>query len=921
MSNENIVYELLQNASTAEKVLDSIKVNNFWIKEYMTDNAVINGDNAEYYSSNPAAGVKYKTKITKDMLRIATGDPSKAEMIAALQANNLKKKLDMEIMDECVKVVCKKENFADDAYLEMEEEDFKDPGKFLKQIFIFGEAMKHPTDKYNKGFKKKGSSDYERTIYASGSLKNQVIILNTEKKTDLRIEGSKTYNYSLVDLEGEFKEVYDAILPDAHENDPLTSKVSLPGFVVGGPVSFANMAAIVCKKGKTSSKKNLLIDFVSISDKKKTMTKSQAEDFAQVKDWISVGLECGDAKFANWMVKVKSKSETKFKEYLDPTWCLNNLGKSNHKNLEELKTEAGKKELITHGKVAAVYYGTKFLIANINNVESNFEGEITKLELTFLGDDKIRDFSNKQERVVIFRNNVLQKGDFANLVNETKKMDMYLELIRHSLEMTKDTLTVKTKGKLSTKAEQSIVAGLAKGKVVNIYYEDKRTKQPIRHIDSADKFSRTNNPEVYSNLASYWAWEKERGKERVVGIREFMEKFPEEAELEKFKKTQNAEQKSANQAYFKQLIKAELAKLLKNQPQGVDKAQIIPLLEENLKNTANLNKLFDPLKKEVENKLAEASNQIKTKLQTVDTKLAEVDTNIEQKLGGPEKFRDGVYKSEEEIIAVSLKALENKGPLLRKLRNIIGEKEFNPEEPGEGVPPGREGMRVDPEAIALQQAEQKARIDAIESPNGLIGDDKKIETYTTETVVKGQSYKKSIQKIDPLKHLAPEVKKAHDFIVKRIDLETVLDNFPKDEEIGKEIYDEKTVPDTINYEELRGLRDKKIKELFKQYFQGQNPTKLDDKAIEFPAEIKEAKTTYQGIADIEVLKVKKQDIDNEIVKVNNLVKQINSYQFLRDLDKEQVNIDKQFEELQRNLLPPKKDEEIKTAVEKQRQNL
>jgi len=132
-----------------------------------------------------------------------------------------------------------------------------------------------------------------------------------------------------------------------------------------------------------------------------------------------------------------------------------------------------------HGKVAVVYYGKKFLIANINNIESNFEGVITKLKITFLGDDTVRDFTSKQDRLVIFRNNVFAKGDFANLVNETKKLDMYLELIRHSLEMTKDTLIIKTKGKISAKAEQNIIEGLAKGKLVNIYYEDKRTKQPV----------------------------------------------------------------------------------------------------------------------------------------------------------------------------------------------------------------------------------------------------------------------------------------------------------------------------------------------------------------------------------------------------------------------------------------------------------
>jgi len=88
-----------------------------------------------------------------------------------------------------------------------------------------------------------------------------------------------------------------------------------------------------------------------------------------------------------------------------------------------------------------------------------------------------------------------------------------------------------------------------------------------------------------------------------------------------------------------------------------------------------------------------------------------------------------------------------------------------------------------------------------------------------------------------------------------------------------------------------------------------------------PSEIKEGKISYQNIENIEVLKVKKADIDQEITKVNNLVKQINSYQFLRDLDANQKDIDKQFAELKRDLLPPNKDQEIKVAVEKARNNL
>jgi hypothetical protein len=205
-----------------------------------------------------------------------------------------------------------------------------------------------------------------------------------------------------------------------------------------------------------------------------------------------------------------------------------------------------------------VYYGNQFLIADIIKLERNFENKIINFQVRFLGDSKIRQVISQKEAIedkkskksgdidlektVIFRNNPFERADFVGLFNETQKMDIYLELIRHDLEMTKQTLTIKTKGKLSDSAESHIVKGLATGKLVNIYYEDRRTKQPvdpnsysyelkqgdvrqrqfyweeyykvlegikekykIRHIDAADKFSRTNNPEVYSNLAIYWA--------------------------------------------------------------------------------------------------------------------------------------------------------------------------------------------------------------------------------------------------------------------------------------------------------------------------------------------------------------------------------------------------------------------------------
>ncbi|MCE8163391.1 MAG: hypothetical protein I3274_04195 [Candidatus Moeniiplasma glomeromycotorum] len=231
------------------------------------------------------------------------------------------------------------------------------------------------------------------------------------------------------------------------------------------------------------------------------------------------------------------------------------------------------------------------------------------------------------------------------------------------------------------------------------------------------------------------------------------------------------------------------------------------------------------------------------------------------------------------------------------------------------------------------------------SPNGLINQEKIIENYTTEILVKGQKYEKSTKNINPLKHLAEEVDSAHEFIVKEIDLQTDLNKFPTNE-IIEGVYNEKKVPDTINHEELQNLRDNRIKTLFKEYFQGQNPTKLSDQEIELwritetglpntgkdqriayengwenPSEIQNSQTSYQNISQIEVLTTKKAEIDQEISKVNNLVQQINSYKFLRDLDANQTQIDKTFSELKTNLLPPNKSDEITQAVEKQRQNL
>ena len=231
------------------------------------------------------------------------------------------------------------------------------------------------------------------------------------------------------------------------------------------------------------------------------------------------------------------------------------------------------------------------------------------------------------------------------------------------------------------------------------------------------------------------------------------------------------------------------------------------------------------------------------------------------------------------------------------------------------------------------------------SPNGLINQDKVIENYTTKVLVMGKEHEQSTTHIETLKHLAEEVDKTHEFIVKRVETETNLDKFPSDSEI-RDAYNEKKVPDTRSWTEVGKIRDNRIKSLFKQYFQGQNPTSLSDSEIEkwrvdhtglpntgsdqriayengwtTPAEIKDGKTSYQKIADIEVLTTKKADIDQEIQKVDNWVQKISSFKHLRELDAVQNQIDKDFVQLKLNLLPPNKVQQITDIVSKQRENL
>ncbi|CAI2193817.1 8677_t:CDS:2 [Funneliformis geosporum] len=98
---------------------------------------------------------------------------------------------------------------------------------------------------------------------------------------------------------------------------------------------------------------------------------------------------------------------------------------------------------------------------------------------------------------------------------------------------------------------------------------------------------------------------------------------------------------------------------------------------------------------------------------------------IETKLGGTEKFQDGVYQVKPEVVKAVVEELEAKGIILKKVRNIFGEGKFYPDEANEKnpVPQGREGCYRSDEEIAMMQAQEQKKIRAIEEGKELVGGD------------------------------------------------------------------------------------------------------------------------------------------------------------------------------------------------------
>ncbi|CFW92956.1 protein of unknown function [endosymbiont DhMRE of Dentiscutata heterogama] len=118
-----------------------------------------------------------------------------------------------------------------------------------------------------------------------------------------------------------------------------------PAFAIKCDDALADISDLLNNLGPT---KDILKDYGELKDKDdETMREEQANEwndadftYEQVKDWIEVGVLTSEAEFATWMRDTKAKENIKFKDYGDPKWCLENLGKNDHKGLDELKEES-----------------------------------------------------------------------------------------------------------------------------------------------------------------------------------------------------------------------------------------------------------------------------------------------------------------------------------------------------------------------------------------------------------------------------------------------------------------------------------------------------------------------------------------------------------------------------------------------------
>jgi hypothetical protein len=247
--------------------------------------------------------------------------------------------------------------------------------------------------------------------------------------------------------------------------------------------------------------------------------------------------------------------------------------------------------------------------------------------------------------------------------------------------------------------------------------------------------------------------------------------------------------------------------------------------------------------------------------------------------------------------------------------------------------------------LGLKQAEVAYKNGWRNDPDKGIIENKLIEEHTT-VVVKQQPYKETVKFVDPLIHSAVEIEKVHSLLVRDIKTQDDLSLFPTNDKIN-ETYNQELVPDVLKYKEIYPLRDGYRTALFKKYFEeykekGQEeikPSGLSDDDIELwrtadtglpltgtdqrkvfnngwdksvgskeYGDIKNGKVNYKEVNGIEVLKVKKVDIDNEIQKVNEWIGKIQGYEKLRQLDQKEKELNEVIDNLNISLLPVGKKE-------------
>ncbi|CAI2183139.1 311_t:CDS:10, partial [Funneliformis geosporum] len=205
------------------------------------------------------------------------------------------------------------------------------------------------------------------------------------------------------------------------------------------------------------------------------------------------------------------------------------------------------------------------------------------------------------------------------------------------------------------------------------------------------------------------------------------------------------------------------------------------------------------------------------------------------------------------------------------LKEVLGKENFDEN----GKYKGAASTATQQPATSPSQT-QKPGSTAKEDPGFSIDDAKTVYDNGWRNITnKYSSEGQTSEGIDQKKHQKGEIEKVHK-LLNKIDKQTDLSNLPKDSQINIITYDENKVPSSINYANVKKNRDDKKLKLFRNVFEGNNPPtpRINDDDLK-----NKGKQNYEGLA-VKVLFHNKEEID----KVNNLIKEINSKKNFKELD-------------------------------------